>query len=124
MLVCVFLSAFARETAGAARTRSSLRPLLRVALRPLLRVALRPLSREGGIFQQNSGVTCREIAKLCFLHLAPLAGRGRRASLDARRVRRPLREAGFVETPPHPLARARDLSPQAGRGKKALLFEM
>jgi hypothetical protein len=28
MLVCVFLSAFARETAGAARTRSSLRPHL------------------------------------------------------------------------------------------------
>jgi hypothetical protein len=36
MLVCVFLSTFAHETAGAARTRSSLRPLLRVALRPLL----------------------------------------------------------------------------------------
>jgi hypothetical protein len=27
MLVCAFFSAFARETAGAARTRSSLRPL-------------------------------------------------------------------------------------------------
>ena len=70
MLVCVFLSAFARETAGAARTRSSLRPLLRVAcpplgvtLRPLLRGALRPVLREGGIFQQDSGATCREIAK-------------------------------------------------------------
>jgi hypothetical protein len=28
MLVCVFLSTFAHETAGAARTRSSLRPLV------------------------------------------------------------------------------------------------
>src|SRR5713101_9839864 len=34
------------------------------------------------------------------LHLAPLAGRGRRAL--ARRVRGPLRESELVERPPHP----------------------
>jgi hypothetical protein len=39
----------AHETAGAARTRSSLRPLI----------------GDGGIFQQTSGAMCREIAKLC-----------------------------------------------------------
>src|SRR6201991_2818547 len=54
MLVCVFLSALARETAGAARTRSSLRPLLRVACVPL-GIAPRPLFREGGLFLSKPG---------------------------------------------------------------------
>jgi hypothetical protein len=58
MLVCVFLSVFARETAGAARTRSS----------------LRPLTEEGRVFQQDSREMRGEIAKLCFLHLARLRG--------------------------------------------------
>jgi hypothetical protein len=47
---------FARETAGAARTRSSLRPLLRVAC------ALYLLGRTN---LQNSGAVCRENAELC-----------------------------------------------------------
>src|SRR4051794_32505912 len=34
--------------------------------------------------------------------LSPLAGRGRRASLDARRVRGAIRESACVESPPHP----------------------
>jgi hypothetical protein len=46
MLVCVFFSLFARETAGAARTRSSLRPLF----------------LGGDMFQQDSRVTRGEIA--------------------------------------------------------------
>src|ERR1700754_3276329 len=53
MLVCVFLSTYARETAGAARTRSSLRPLLRVAC------ALFLLGRNN---LQSSGTACRENA--------------------------------------------------------------
>ena len=73
MLVCIFLSAFARETAGAARTRSSLRPLLRVALLPLgvallpLGVALRPLSSEGKPSWINSDELRRENAEVCLL---------------------------------------------------------
>jgi hypothetical protein len=43
MLVCAFLHIFARETAGAARTRLSLRPLF----------------EEGGKKQQNPGETRR-----------------------------------------------------------------
>ena len=92
----------AHETAGAARTRSSLRPLIFWAKR----------------CWQNLRERRGEIAELYLLNLAPLAGRGRRASSDARPVRGPLREVGLVEAPPHPLARARDLSPRAGRGKK------
>jgi hypothetical protein len=49
MLVCVFLCSFAHETAGAARTRLSLRPLL----------------SEGGNKQQTSGDMRRENAKVC-----------------------------------------------------------
>jgi hypothetical protein len=49
MLVCVSFAQFAHETAGAARTRPSLRPLI----------------SEGKVFQQNSGNNCREIAKPC-----------------------------------------------------------
>jgi hypothetical protein len=45
---------FAHETAGAARIRPSLRPLI----------------SEGGIFLQNSGNKCREIAKFC-LRMTP-----------------------------------------------------
>ena len=52
---CAFLFAtFAHETAGAARTRSSPRPLLRVAPRPLLRVAC-ALFFLGRMILQNSG---------------------------------------------------------------------
>jgi len=53
MLVCVFFSAFARETAGAARTRSSLRPLF----------------SEGGTLLQNSREMRGEIAEVCLLLL-------------------------------------------------------
>jgi hypothetical protein len=62
MLVCVFLCTVAHETAGAARTRCSLRPLI----------------GEGGMFMQTSGRAACEIAKsyLNFFSLAPLAGRG------------------------------------------------
>src|ERR1700675_2638136 len=48
MLVCAFLHNFARETAGAARTRLSLRPLF----------------EEGGKKQQTPGETRRGIAKV------------------------------------------------------------
>src|SRR3981081_330773 len=47
MLVCVFSAHIARETAGAASTRRSLRP------------------RSGGIFLHISGASCREGAKAC-----------------------------------------------------------
>ena len=47
MLMCVLLSAFAHETAGAARTRSSLRPLF-----------------FRGERLQASGAACRENAEL------------------------------------------------------------
>src|ERR1700675_3182441 len=50
MLVCVFLCIFAHETAGAARTRLSLRPLV------LFR---------GWQSTQTSGTSCRENVKLC-----------------------------------------------------------
>jgi hypothetical protein len=56
MLVCAFLSTLAHETAGAARTRSSPRPLLRVALRPLF--------FWGPMNLQNSGAVCRENARV------------------------------------------------------------
>jgi hypothetical protein len=46
MLVCVFLVQFAHETAGAARTRLSLRPLV---------------FEEGQCIEQTSGVSRREI---------------------------------------------------------------
>src|SRR5258708_39305752 len=54
MLVCVVLCMFAHETAGAARTRRSLRPLI----------------SEGGSEQQNSGELSREIAELCLRRFA------------------------------------------------------
>ena len=47
MLVCALSICIAHETAGAARTRSS----------------LRPHDWRAGIFRQTSGKTCREIAK-------------------------------------------------------------
>jgi hypothetical protein len=47
MLVCAFFVQIARETAGAAR----------------IRLSLRPLFSEGGSEQQNSGELSREIAK-------------------------------------------------------------
>jgi hypothetical protein len=101
---------FAREAAGAASTRHSPRPLLRVAPRPLLRVAPRSLGRS---FMHNSGAIaprgrgriyearhCEErsdeaiqsysgtldcfaslaMTDLRFDHLAPRAGRGRRVA--------------------------------------------
>jgi hypothetical protein len=49
MLVCVFYVQFAHETAGAARTRSSLRPLF----------------SEGGMFRKISREVRGEIAELC-----------------------------------------------------------
>ena len=51
MLVCAFFCAMAHETAGAARTRSSLRPLF---------------SRRAN-YRQASGTSCREIGKSCSL---------------------------------------------------------
>jgi hypothetical protein len=45
---------FAHETAGAARTRHSLRPLF----------------GEAGSYWQSSGVLCREIEKVCFFVIA------------------------------------------------------
>src|ERR1700716_2135624 len=49
MLVCVFLCMLAHEIAGAARTRSSLRPLI----------------SKGEDFQKTSGASCHENAKSC-----------------------------------------------------------
>jgi hypothetical protein len=57
-----------------------------------------------------------------WLHLSPLAGRGRRAALAASRVRGTLKELGGWRAPlTRPPSRRRrrsavDLSPQAGRG--------
>ena len=64
--VRISLCIIAHETAGAARTRSSLRPLLRVALLPL-GVALRPLSSEGKPSWINSGELRRESVEMCLL---------------------------------------------------------
>src|SRR5258705_9971223 len=47
MLVCVFLVHFAHETAGAARTRSSLRPLYRERVKRTANLG-RPAPRECG----------------------------------------------------------------------------
>src|ERR1700744_6324686 len=58
-----FVCYFAHETAGAARTRSSPRPLLRVALRPLI---------FGANELQNSGAVCREKAEVCLVIVAGL----------------------------------------------------
>jgi hypothetical protein len=63
---CVFY--FTHEATGAAGTRLSLRPLLRVALRPLLRVALRPLSRGTRSMQQLGRDRRGGNAKLCLRH--------------------------------------------------------
>src|ERR1700738_4879666 len=61
MLVCVFLCMFAHETAGAARTRSSLRPLF----------------SEGEDFPHNSGASRRGIEQPC---LPSLRGAKRRSN--------------------------------------------
>src|ERR1700682_4876656 len=65
MLVCVFLCSFAHETAGAARTRCSLRPLI----------------GGQGIFWQSSDVSCREIAKLWLRTAAQLETKKHPSSL-------------------------------------------
>src|ERR1700728_1488694 len=57
MLVCVFLSTLARETAGAARTRSSPRPLLRVAC-ALFFLGRTNLQNSGAVSRENVGVCC------------------------------------------------------------------
>jgi hypothetical protein len=57
MLMCVFLFTFAHETAGAARTRSSLGPDL------------------WANDLQNSGEVCRENAKVCLSFRRPGEGR-------------------------------------------------
>ena len=54
--MCVFLSTYAHETAGAARTRSSLHPLFEGRLRPLF---------WGPMNLQTSGECCRENADAC-----------------------------------------------------------
>jgi hypothetical protein len=59
-----FLMQFAHETAGAARTRSSLRLFLEVAPRLFLEVA-RALDLMGEVCLQNSGVSRRDIADAC-----------------------------------------------------------
>src|ERR1700749_626016 len=61
MLVCAFFSAFAHEIAGAACTRSSLRPSWD-RLRPLLRVACALCWARD--FLSSSGATRGEIAEL------------------------------------------------------------
>src|SRR5260370_38967742 len=64
MLVCVVLHSLAHETAGAARTRSSLRP--------------RYFEGHGTSHQLGARVACEgKDAFVRSLHLAPLAGRGR-----------------------------------------------
>src|SRR4051794_22212423 len=63
MLVCAFLSAHAHETAGAARTRSS----------------LRPLSFEGGKFLANLGRIAPRDREATFTH-APLRHSGARVA--------------------------------------------
>src|SRR5882757_8924726 len=57
MLVCAFLHSFAHETAGAARTRSSLRPSV----------------FRGGTIQQTSGAASREKAASYSIVIARLA---------------------------------------------------
>jgi hypothetical protein len=64
MLVCAFLSALARETAGAARTRSSLLPSWGSPA-PSLEGRPAPSLRKGGRCWQNSREMRGEIARLC-----------------------------------------------------------
>src|SRR5258708_18671086 len=95
MLVCVFSHNLAHETAGAARTRHSPRPLF--------------LWRETkGITRANRAAGSR---KCVFCSLAPLL-RGEGWGELYPRIR-------LAESPPHPdfsLCVKSDLSPQAGRG--------
>jgi hypothetical protein len=70
---CAFLFSFAHETAGAARTRSF--------LRPLLRVAPAPSEFLGRMNLQNSGEGCRENADA---YPAVIAREGGRSSIPER----------------------------------------
>ena len=83
MLVCALLVHIAHETAGAARIRPSLRPLI----------------SEGVIFQQNSGNTCRGIVMPCLPMLA--CRRKERRSWAVPRM--PSAGDRFVEGP-HPVS--------------------
>src|ERR1700686_1198071 len=104
MLVCAFLHNFARETAGAARTRLSLRPLFEV----------------GGKKQQTPGETRRGIAKVWLNSCSPdgaqrnpgPAEEESRIALRSIRATR-LRDSQRASLPRVPLTRsqdARDLS--------------
>jgi len=100
----------ARETAGAARTRSSLR--------------LRPLFSEGGTLLAKLARKTRRDREAVFTS-SRLRGEVGDEAQRSLRVKGPFRESGLGEAPPHPLAKMLATSPRK-RGevrKQALLFE-